>query len=205
MADRRAGPVPRRSWPPRSTAPDSPLHVVATLRADHYDVPLQHPSFAELVTDGHRHGTPDDARRARAGRGSPAADVGVEVEPAWSPSWSPGSSNGPLRCPLLQFALTEVFERRVSGVMLASTHQELGGLTGAIAARADRIVDAGGEPTRPRSRRIFGRLVTLGEGSDDTRRRALRAASSAVRADGVAPRRIRVGSPAHPRSRRRHR
>ena len=156
------------------TAPGSPLHVVATLRADHYDVPLQHPSFAELVTRGTvtvRPMTPGELEQVVA---RPAAGVGVEVEPALVAELVAGITERPAALPLLQFSLTEVFERRVSGVMLASTHQELGGLTGAIAARADRIVDAGGEADEAEVRRIFGRLVTLGEGSEDTRRRALR-------------------------------
>ena len=156
------------------TAPASPLRVVATLRADHYDVPLRHREFAQLVTDGTvtvRPMTPGELERVVV---RPAAAVGVEVEPALVAELVSGVTERPAALPLLQFSLTEVFERRVADVMLASTHYDLGGLTGAVAARADRIVDAGGEPDEAEAQRIFGRLVTLGEGSEDTRRRALR-------------------------------
>ncbi len=156
------------------TAPASPLRVVATLRADHYDVPLRHREFAQLVTDGTvtvRPMTPGELERVVV---RPAAAVGVEVEPALVAELVSGVTERPAALPLLQFSLTEVFERRVADVMLASTHHDLGGLTGAVAARADRIVDAGGEADEAEARRIFGRLVTLGEGSEDTRRRALR-------------------------------
>ena len=156
------------------THPESPLRVVATLRADHYDAPLRHASIAELVTRGTvtvRPMTPDELERAVS---LPAASVGVEVEPALASDLVAGVSSLPAALPLLQFSLTELFDRRVANTMLLSTHHELGGLTGALAARAERILAAGGPDDEAEARRIFGRLVTFGEGVDDTRRRALR-------------------------------
>ncbi|MFN3215170.1 MAG: protein kinase domain-containing protein [Acidimicrobiales bacterium] len=156
------------------TAPGSPLRVVATLRADHYDVPLRHPAFAELVTAGTvtvRPMTPAELERVVV---LPAASVGVDVEPALVADLVAGVSEQPAALPMLQYALTEAFERRVSDVMLASVHHDLGGLSGAVAARADRILELGGPDDEAEARRIFGRLVTLGEGVEDTRRRARR-------------------------------
>jgi WD40 repeat protein len=153
---------------------ESPLRVVATLRADHYDAPLRNASVAELVTRGTvtvRPMTPDELGRAIS---LPATSVGVQVEPALATELVAGLSARPTALPLLQFSLTELFDRRVSNTMLLATHRELGGLTGALAARADRIVAAGGPDDDAEVRRIFGRLVTFGEGAEDTRRRALR-------------------------------
>jgi hypothetical protein len=155
-------------------APGSPLHVVATLRADHYDAPLRHPAFADLVTTGTvtiRPMTPADLERAIV---KPAHSMGVDIEPALVADLVARVSERPSALPLLQFALTECFERRVSDVMPASVHDNLGGLTGAVAARADRIVEDGGPEDEAETRRIFGRLVTLGDGVEDTGRRALR-------------------------------
>ena len=153
---------------------ESPLRVIATLRADHYDAPLQHASIAELVTHGTvtvRPMKPDELERAIR---LPAESVGVAVEPALATELVAGLSARPAALPLLQFSLTELFDRRVSDVMLLSSHHELGGLTGALAARADRILAAGGPADEAEVRRIFGRLVTFGDGAEDTRRRALR-------------------------------
>ena len=154
--------------------PMSPLRVIATLRADHYDAPLRQASIAELVTRTTvtvRPMAPDELDRAIR---LPAASVGVEVEPALASELVAGLDARSSALPLLQFSLTELFDRRVSNTMLLATHRELGGLTGALAARADRILAAGGPDDEAEARRIFGRLVTFGEGSDDTRRRALR-------------------------------
>jgi DNA-binding SARP family transcriptional activator/WD40 repeat protein len=156
------------------TDPESPLQVIATLRADHYDAPLRQASIAELVTRGTvtvRPMTPDELERAVS---LPASSVGVDVEPALASDLVAGVSSLPAALPLLQFSLTELFDRRVASTMLLSTHHELGGLTGALAARAERILAAGGPDDEAEARRIFGRLVTFGEGADDTRRRALR-------------------------------
>ncbi len=153
---------------------ESPLRVIATLRADHYDAPLQHASIAELVTHGTvtvRPMKPDELERAIR---LPAESVGVAVEPALATELVAGLNARPAALPLLQFSLTELFDRRVSDVMLLSSHHELGGLTGALAARADRILAAGDPADEAEVRRIFGRLVTFGDGAEDTRRRALR-------------------------------
>jgi DNA-binding SARP family transcriptional activator/WD40 repeat protein len=154
--------------------PASPLRVVATLRADHYDGPLRHRGMADLVTAGTvtvRPMSPEELERAIT---LPARAVGVELEPALAAELVAGVSALPSALPLLQFSLTELFDRRVDNTMLLSTHHELGRLSGALAARADRIVDAGDTDDESEVRRIFGRLVTLGEGGEDTRRRAFR-------------------------------
>lgn len=156
------------------TVDRSPLQVVVTLRADHYDAPLRHPALAELVTDGTvtvRPMSPDELGRAIT---RPADDVGVEVDSALVAELVAGVSARPSALPLLQFSLTELFERRTADAMLLSTHRDLGGLTGALAATADRIVESDGPAHEAEIRRIFGRLVTLGAGKEDTRRRALR-------------------------------
>lgn len=156
------------------THPASPLRVVATLRADHYDAPLRHLGMADLVTAGTvtvRPMSPEELDRAIT---LPARSVGVELEPALAAELVAGVSARPSALPLLQFSLTELFDRRVADTLLLSTHRELGGLTGALAARADRILADGDPDDDAEVRRIFGRLVTLGEGVEDTRRRALR-------------------------------
>ncbi|MGA9275592.1 protein kinase domain-containing protein [Ilumatobacter sp.] len=154
-------------------APSSPLRIVATLRADHYDEPLANAAFAELVTDGTVTVRPLEPAELEEVVVLPARSVGVEVEPALTAELVASASKRPASLPLLQFALTETFRRRTSDVMSLATFNELGGLTGAIAARADHIVDSAGEAEVAEARRILGRLVTLDETGGHSRRRAL--------------------------------
>lgn len=152
-------------------SPRSPLRVVATLRADHYDAPLRHRGMARLVTDGTvtvQPMTPSELERAIV---APAESVGVDVEPALVAELVAGIDERPAALPLLQFSLTEVFERRVADVMLLETHREIGGLAGAVAERAERIA---GDDNNDVDivRRILGRLVTISDHGNHTRRRA---------------------------------
>jgi serine/threonine protein kinase/DNA-binding SARP family transcriptional activator/WD40 repeat protein len=156
------------------SAVDSPLRVVATIRADHYDAPLRHAAMAPLVSSGVvsvTPMTPDELERAIS---APARAVDVQVDPSLLAMLVAEMSANSSALPLMQFALTEVFDQRTADVMLQSTYQELGGLTGALAARADRIVDTSDPKDEVEVRRLFSRLVTLGDGGADARRRALR-------------------------------
>lgn len=57
--------------------------------------------------------------------------------------------------------------------MLLSDYQDIGGTTGALARRAEELYQSFNAEEQAATRQMFLRLVTLGEGSDDTRRRVL--------------------------------
>lgn len=77
--------------------------------------------------------------------------------------------------PLLEFTLEELYQRRRENVLTWSAYDELGGLAGAIARRAQETYEAlPSETRREAARQIFGELVTLDVGNEGpaTRRRA---------------------------------
>ena len=73
--------------------------------------------------------------------------------------------------PLLQYALTELYERREGRLLSRAAYQASGGVTGALARRAEEIFTGLDESGREAARQLFLRLVTPGEGAADTRRR----------------------------------
>ncbi|MGG6297879.1 WD40 repeat domain-containing protein [Leptolyngbya sp. AN02str] len=75
--------------------------------------------------------------------------------------------------PLLQFALDRIWEGLRQGVEPAVTLEQIGGVGGALAGEAQRIYDSLSSDEQAIARRLFLGLVQLGEGSKDTRRRAL--------------------------------
>ncbi|MFB2897811.1 NACHT and WD repeat domain-containing protein [Aerosakkonemataceae cyanobacterium BLCC-F50] len=75
--------------------------------------------------------------------------------------------------PLLQFALTRIWEGLAEGKQPAQTLKEIGGVGGALAGEAQRIFDNLKPKEQEIARRVFLGLVQLGEGTKDTRRRAL--------------------------------
>ncbi len=75
--------------------------------------------------------------------------------------------------PLLQFALHRIWEGLAKGTPAADTLRELGGIGGALAAEADRLADdLANSGKKDLVRRAFLAMVQLGEGVEDTRRRA---------------------------------
>jgi WD40 repeat protein/DNA-binding SARP family transcriptional activator len=154
--------------------PAGRLWIVVTLRADFYDRPLAYPRFAEQLargTDAVPPLTPDELEQAIRG---PAMAVGVEPEPGLVAEMIADVSRQPGALPLVQYALTELFERRDGERMTLSAYRELGGIAGALSSRADRTFEAADDDGRRAIRQVLLRLVMLGEGRADTRRRVLR-------------------------------
>ncbi|HUP20633.1 MAG TPA: BTAD domain-containing putative transcriptional regulator, partial [Gemmatimonadota bacterium] len=154
--------------------PESRLRVIVTLRADFYDRPLLYPRFGELLaerTEAVPPLTPDELQQAIRG---PAEGVGVRPEPGLVAEMIADVAHQPGALPLLQYALTELFERRHDDRVTLAAYREIGGIAGALSARADRIYEATDPPGRRATKQVFLRLVTLGEGREDTRRRVAR-------------------------------
>ena len=154
--------------------PESRLRIIVTLRADFYDRPLTYPRFGELLADRTEAVpplTPDELEQAIRG---PAERVGARPETGLVAEMIAGVAHEPGALPLLQYALTEVFEHRDDDRLTLTAYQELDGITGALSARAERIYEAMDQKGRRATQQIFLRLVTLGEGRQDTRRRVAR-------------------------------
>ena len=74
--------------------------------------------------------------------------------------------------PLLQFALTRIWEGLAEGKEPAETLKAIRGVGGALAGEAQRVYDSlSSDEEKDIARRVFLGLVQLGEGSKDTRRR----------------------------------
>jgi WD40 repeat protein len=161
--------------------PRSRLRVVMTLRADFTDRPLQYVDFGELV----RHRTefvlpltPDEMEGAIAG---PARRVGLTLEPGLPETIIGDLGDQPGTLPLLQYTLTELFERRVGNALTLGAYQASGGVRRVLAGRADKLYTELDDVGQEAVRQLFLHLITLGEVSGDglsapdTRRRVLRA------------------------------
>lgn len=151
--------------------PQSRLRIIVTMRADFLDHPLQYPGFGALMRERIEFVLPMSGEEIERALRGPAERVGLLVEPELVKAVVQDVEGEPGALPLLQYALTEVFERR-EGLML--THKgyiESGGATGALARRAEQLFLTLDEKTQASVRQLFLRLVTLGEGQQDTRRR----------------------------------
>ena len=154
--------------------PGSRITVVITLRADFFDRPLTDQRFGELVAARHvavPPPTPDELEHAIRG---PAERVGVRPEPGLEAALIADFAQQPGGLPLIQYALTELFERRTDSRLTLQSYTEIGGVAGSLSARAERLYRGSGPDWHRAVKQVFLRLVTLGEGTQDTRRRVSR-------------------------------
>jgi WD40 repeat protein/DNA-binding CsgD family transcriptional regulator/type II secretory pathway predicted ATPase ExeA len=155
------------------TDPRSRVRVVITLRADFYDRPLMYPNFCELIrqrTEVVVPLTPEELERAIV---KPAEMAGVNVEPGLVVALVAEVHEQPGTLPLLEYALTELFERRQGRNMTLASYHAIGEALGALTRQADEVYEDLSDDDQDVARQGFLRLVTLGEGTEDVRRRVL--------------------------------
>ena len=163
--------------------PNCPLRLIVTLRADFYDRPLLYPGFGEMVRRRNEVVLPlttDEMREAIVG---PAERAGLTVESGLVAAIVSEVGGQPGGLPLLQYALTEVFERRDGNALTVEAYHESGGVLGALARRAEEVFQETSETGQAVMRQVFLRLVNVGEGTDDTRRRVLQSELMALAED----------------------
>jgi WD40 repeat protein/DNA-binding XRE family transcriptional regulator len=151
--------------------PSSRLRVVITLRADFYDRPLQYGQLGELLRARSELVLPMSAEDLEQVIVRPAEGVGVDLEPELLGSLLGDTAGEPGRLPLLQYALTELFEKKEGSRLKLAAYRAGGGLHGVLGQRAEEIYAEFAAPEQQLTRQLFLRLVTLGEGVEDTRRR----------------------------------
>ena len=151
--------------------PRSRLRIIITLRADFTDRPLQYVDFGELMQERLAFIlplTPDELTRAIT---KPVENLGMALAPELVATIIQDVGSQPGMLPLLQYALTELFDKRQGQVISLRHYRTTGGVTGALASRADEIYKRMSPAEQEATRQLFLRLVTLGEGVEDTRRR----------------------------------
>jgi WD40 repeat protein/serine/threonine protein kinase/DNA-binding SARP family transcriptional activator len=143
--------------------PHSRLRVLMVLRADFYDRPLAEPGLSQLMgrrTETVCPLTADEVARAIEG---PARQLDVEPEPGLASRIVADVMEQGGALPMLQYALTELFERRRGRWLTHDAYQEIGGLSGALVQRAEDLF-LGLSPDEQRAaRQLFLRLVATGD------------------------------------------
>jgi WD40 repeat protein/DNA-binding XRE family transcriptional regulator len=151
--------------------PRSRLRLIVTLRADFYDRPLLYPGFADLLPPGVELVLPLSAAELRRAIVGPAERAGVSVEADLVAEMIRDVGEQPGALPLLQYALTELYADQHGAGLTVAAYRAGGGVAGALARRADLLYTSLDTDAQAAARQIFLRLITLGEGVEDTRRR----------------------------------
>ena len=106
----------------------------------------------------------------------PAELVGLTLEPGLVSTMLRDVAGEPGALPLLSHCLLETYKRRSGTLLTLVGYLQSGGVQGAIAKTAESVFEQQLDETqqRTRARRVFLRLSALGDGGEDTRRRARR-------------------------------
>ena len=161
----------------------SRVRVIVTLRADFYDRPLHYPDFGELVRTRMETILPLSAKELEQAIRAPVERVQVTFEQGLVAHIVAEMNYQAGALPLLQYALTELFEHREGRTLTHAAYQRIGGAVGALARRADELYSEFDESGQENIRQMFLRLVTLGEGVADSRRRVARSELLAIAPD----------------------
>ncbi|MEV5441498.1 DNA-binding protein [Streptomyces sp. NPDC052644] len=155
--------------------PDSGLRVVLGIRADFYGHCLRYPHLVDLLKDAAVPVGAMGPAELRQAIVKPAATRNVIVERALTTRLVEEIADEPGGLPLLSHALLETWHRRSGRTMTLRAYEAAGGVRGAIAQTAEDVYGCLSRERAELARLILLRLVTPGEGAQDTRRPVNRA------------------------------
>lgn len=155
-------------------ASPAPVTVILTLRADFFGY-LQTSPLGKHLEHALVNVLPMEAADLRAAIEQPAQHVGLRFEAGLVDTLIQDAQRARHTLPLLQFALTQLWERQAQGMLTYSAYQMDGGVAGAVGQWAEDTYNGLTETEQQLARRVFTRLVHYGEGdaADTRQRRAL--------------------------------
>ena len=161
--------------------PGGAVSVVATLRSDFYGLMSEDRALLERV-EGAVFTVGPLSRHAEDGRASelvrairnPAEAVGLSFEDGLTERIVADLGNAPGDLTLLEFLLTELWRARSLGRLTHAAYDNLGGVTHALAGRAESAFQGLTDDEKAAARRVFLSLVRPGADATDTRVRAAR-------------------------------
>ena len=152
----------------------NPVMLLQTLRADFMGHALAYRPFADALQRAALMLGPMTRDELRAVIVQPAEKQGATFEPGLVDRILDDVGEEPGNLPLLEFALTLLWERLDRGWFTHKTYEEIGHVAGALTRYAEQVFTELDENEQDQLRRIFVQLVQPGESAEDTRRVATR-------------------------------
>jgi WD40 repeat protein len=152
----------------------SPYALLLTMRADFMGDALSYRPFADALQHGTLMLGPMTRVELREAIEKPAEAQGAAFEEGLVERILDDVGREPGNLPLLEFALTLLWEKISSGWLRHAIYERIGGVQGALARHAEQVYAEFDEDSRGKVQRVFIQLVRPGEGAEDTRRVATR-------------------------------
>ncbi|WP_162467120.1 helix-turn-helix domain-containing protein [Streptomyces cavernae] len=154
--------------------PDSRLRVVIAVRADFYGRCADHRALADALRVANLLVGPMSTDELREAIVKPAAADGLVLERALTARIIADVDRQPGALPMMSHALLETWRRRRGKTLTLDGYEAVGGVHGAIAGTAEEVYTRLSPDQAALARRLLLRLITPGEGAQDTRRPAHR-------------------------------
>lgn len=148
--------------------------VIITLRADFYAEALSYRALADALQDAQINLTAMDEEELKAAIEKPAGNYSVSLEEGLSQRLIDAVLESPSNLPLLEFTLTQLWEKQHDGWLTHQAYEEIGGVETALANHAEAIYGGLIQRDKERVQQIFIQLVQPSERSADIRRLAIR-------------------------------
>ena len=149
--------------------------LVLTLRADFMGKALDYQPMGEafkkyppLLL------TPMKREELQAAIEQPAAKMKVELERGLTSKLIDDLGNQGGCLPLLEFTLSLLWDKHEKWYLTHKAYEEIGGLEKALAKYADGVLNPLSAVDKEKAERIFIQLISPGEGTEDTKRKATR-------------------------------
>lgn len=155
-----------------ASAPAPHVMLVLTLRSDYLgELQRYHPKLSQAIAERTVLLPAMNEDELRSAISEPAARAGRPLDEGTVELLLSQAQGGATTLPLLEFALTCIWEGLVRGKAAAITLKEIGGVGGALAARAQQMFDGLDDSEQRIARRVFLRLGQLNESSRGIRKR----------------------------------
>ncbi|MGB3703200.1 MAG: BTAD domain-containing putative transcriptional regulator, partial [Anaerolineales bacterium] len=148
----------------------APVVLLQTLRADYMGQALSHRPFADILQDAVFILGPMRRSELRAAIVKPAKKQGADFEPGLVERILDDVGEQPGNLPLVEFALTLLWDRLDQGWITHAAYEEIGRVSGAVTSHAEEVFANLNENQKKGAHRIFVQLVQPGDGLEDTRR-----------------------------------
>lgn len=154
--------------------------VVLTLRGDFFGQALSHRGLADCLQDALVNLGPMTRFELARSIIEPAAAVDLVFEPGLVDRILNDVGDEPGNLPLLEFVLAELWEKRRGCTLHHEAYERMGGVQGAIAARASEVFERLDTTQKAAARRVLVQMVRPGEETEDTRQRTMLPIGDAV-------------------------
>jgi DNA-binding SARP family transcriptional activator len=163
---------------PQPARNETPAHnrgqvtVILTLRADFMGQALTYRPLADALQNADIKLGPMTTAELRRAIIQPAAHQGLAMEAGLVERLLNDVGHDPGYLPLLQFTLTVLWDRQQAGQLTYAAYQAVGGVDGTLTRYADSVYTSLNPDQQREAEQIFTHLISPGEGTEATRRRA---------------------------------